>query len=96
MQIRRDWLGNAAVASGDNGRPAIAASRHCARTMPKKIVTRRSAIHGNGMFAVETIAKGERLIEYKGRAAPTKTWMPATAATSKAGIPSCSPSTTTR
>src|SRR6188508_1628444 len=35
--------------------------------MPKKIVTRKSAIHGNGMFAVTRIAKGERLIEYKGR-----------------------------
>lgn len=35
--------------------------------MLKKIVTRRSAIHGNGMFAVEKLAKGERLIEYKGR-----------------------------
>lgn len=35
--------------------------------MPRKIVTRRSAIHGNGVFAVAPIAKGERLIEYKGR-----------------------------
>ena len=35
--------------------------------MPKKIATRKSAIHGNGMFAVAQIAKGERLIEYKGR-----------------------------
>lgn len=35
--------------------------------MPKKIATRRSAIHGNGIFAVLPIKKGERLIEYKGR-----------------------------
>ena len=35
--------------------------------MPRKIATRRSTIHGNGMFAVAPIAKGERLIEYKGR-----------------------------
>jgi SET domain-containing protein len=35
--------------------------------MPKKIVTRKSAIHGNGMFAAAPIRKGERLIEYKGR-----------------------------
>ena len=34
--------------------------------MPKKIATRKSAIHGNGMFAVAALAKGERLIEYKG------------------------------
>lgn len=37
------------------------------RPMPKKIVTRKSAIHGNGIFAAAPIAKGERLIEYKGR-----------------------------
>jgi uncharacterized protein len=35
--------------------------------MPRKIVARRSAIHGNGVFAVAPIAKGERVIEYKGR-----------------------------
>ena len=35
--------------------------------MPRKIVARRSAIHGNGVFAVEPIAKGERLVEYRGR-----------------------------
>ena len=35
--------------------------------MPAKIATRRSAIHGNGVFAIAPIRKGERLIEYKGR-----------------------------
>lgn len=35
--------------------------------MPKKIATRKSTIHGNGMFAVAAIAKGTRLIEYKGQ-----------------------------
>ncbi|SFK35656.1 hypothetical protein SAMN04487938_0441 [Lysobacter sp. cf310] len=35
--------------------------------MPRKIAARRSAIHGNGVFAVTPIAKGERVIEYKGR-----------------------------
>ena len=35
--------------------------------MPRKIVARRSAIHGNGVFAAAPIAKGERIIEYKGR-----------------------------
>jgi SET domain-containing protein len=35
--------------------------------MPRKITTRRSAIHGNGMFAVAPIDKGERLIQYKGK-----------------------------
>ncbi len=34
--------------------------------MSSKIVTRRSAIHGNGVFAVEPIKKGTRLIQYKG------------------------------
>lgn len=35
--------------------------------MPRKIVARKSAIHGNGVFAATPIAKGERVIEYKGR-----------------------------
>ena len=35
--------------------------------MPAKIATRRSQIHGNGVFAVAPIRKGERLIEYQGR-----------------------------
>jgi uncharacterized protein len=35
--------------------------------MPRKIATRRSSIHGNGVFAAAPIRKGERLIEYKGR-----------------------------
>jgi SET domain-containing protein len=35
--------------------------------MPRKIVARGSAIHGNGVFAAAAIAPGERLIEYQGR-----------------------------
>jgi SET domain-containing protein len=35
--------------------------------MPRKIVARKSAIHGNGVFAATPIAKGERVIEYKGQ-----------------------------
>ncbi|MGY0799139.1 SET domain-containing protein [Lysobacter sp. A286] len=34
--------------------------------MPRKIIARHSAIHGNGVFAVAPIAKGERIVEYKG------------------------------
>ena len=34
--------------------------------MPLKIRQRKSSIHGNGVFAVAAIAKGERIIEYKG------------------------------
>ena len=34
--------------------------------MPRKIAARRSAIHGNGVFAIAPIAKGERVVEYKG------------------------------
>jgi SET domain-containing protein len=34
--------------------------------MPNKIQSRKSSIHGNGVFAREAIAKGERVIEYKG------------------------------
>jgi len=63
------------VAAGETGQSGdgIARVLHNAgpvlqqRHMPKKIATRKSAIHGNGMFAVEPIKKGERLIEYKGR-----------------------------
>ena len=34
--------------------------------MPKKIAQRRSPIHGNGVFATASIAKGERVTEYRG------------------------------
>ena len=33
---------------------------------PKKIEARLSEIHGNGVFATEGFAKGERIIRYKG------------------------------
>jgi SET domain-containing protein len=32
----------------------------------RRIQTRRSGVHGNGVFAVQDIAEGETLIEYKG------------------------------
>ncbi|ODS95246.1 MAG: SET domain-containing protein-lysine N-methyltransferase [Lautropia sp. SCN 69-89] len=35
--------------------------------MPARIVTRRSPIHGNGVFAAADIPAGARLIQYKGR-----------------------------
>lgn len=35
--------------------------------MSRRIVRRQSAIHGNGVFAAKDIAKGTRIIEYKGR-----------------------------
>ena len=34
--------------------------------MTRRIVARRSPIHGNGVFAVASIKKGEEIIEYKG------------------------------
>jgi SET domain-containing protein len=34
---------------------------------PRRIVARRSPIHGNGVFAVSAIAKGEEIIQYKGK-----------------------------
>jgi SET domain-containing protein len=37
------------------------------RRMPRKIAARKSRIHGNGVFAVLPLKKGERVIEYKGR-----------------------------
>ncbi len=36
---------------------------------PLKIARKRSRIHGNGVFAVAPIRKGERIVEYKGRLA---------------------------
>ncbi|HWU75758.1 MAG TPA: SET domain-containing protein-lysine N-methyltransferase [Rhodanobacter sp.] len=36
-------------------------------THARRIVARRSPIHGNGVFAVSAIARGERVIEYKGK-----------------------------
>lgn len=33
---------------------------------PKKIEARLSSIHGNGVFATDAIAKGERIVRYKG------------------------------
>ena len=35
--------------------------------MARKIATRKSAIHGNGMFAVKPLKKSDRLIEYVGK-----------------------------
>ena len=35
--------------------------------MPRKIEARKSDIHGNGVFAIAPIKKGERLIEYRGK-----------------------------
>ncbi|MEO8590027.1 MAG: SET domain-containing protein-lysine N-methyltransferase [Flavobacteriales bacterium] len=35
--------------------------------MPLKITRRRSAIHGNGVFATEAIKKGEPVVQYKGK-----------------------------
>ena len=34
--------------------------------MPKKIQARKSSIHGNGVFALEDIKQGARIIQYKG------------------------------
>ncbi len=35
--------------------------------MPRKIEARKSAIHGNGVFAIAPIQQGERVVEYKGK-----------------------------
>ena len=37
------------------------------KTSRHKIERRQSSIHGNGVFAIEDIAKGERIVRYKGR-----------------------------
>ena len=38
-----------------------------AKTSKHKIERRQSSIHGNGVFAIEPIAKGERIVRYKGK-----------------------------
>ncbi len=35
--------------------------------MTRRIIARRSPIHGNGVFASQALAKGDHVIEYKGR-----------------------------
>lgn len=35
--------------------------------MSRRIVTRRSPIHGNGVFAARDLPKGVRLVQYRGR-----------------------------
>ena len=32
----------------------------------RRITARRSSVHGKGLFALQPLAAGERLIEYKG------------------------------
>ena len=42
-------------------------AKKSSKTSGRIISVRGSAIHGRGVFAVRDIAKGERIIEYKGR-----------------------------
>ena len=35
--------------------------------MPRSVILRRSAIHGNGLFAARNLPAGHRLIEYRGK-----------------------------
>ena len=53
-----------------SGHATIANPQPTLPTMPKKkkkIEARLSPIHGNGVFATETIKKGGRIIRYKGK-----------------------------
>ena len=54
----------ASPAASDNARLALPPQQ---TSMPKlKITARRSPIHGNGVFATDTIEKGERIVRYLG------------------------------
>jgi uncharacterized protein len=60
------------IETGQRSGRSRPAGRQCGshirnRRMPRKIVARKSSIHGNGVFALVPIAKGERIIEYKGK-----------------------------
>ena len=50
--------------------PQAAPARQAAATDPgvtgRRIQVRKSGVHGKGVFALQPIAKGERIIEYKG------------------------------
>ncbi|MBC7779641.1 MAG: SET domain-containing protein-lysine N-methyltransferase [Proteobacteria bacterium] len=54
--------------SSGGSRPGVSARAAVkqARNGPK-VVARKSPVHGRGMFALVDIAKGARIIEYKGR-----------------------------
>ncbi|SDE47346.1 hypothetical protein SAMN05421548_15318 [Paraburkholderia lycopersici] len=34
--------------------------------MQRRVMVRRSSVHGRGVFALQAIAPGERILEYKG------------------------------
>ncbi len=59
---KRDARGNEALRNGSECR-----IRNEPNTMSARIVTHRSQIHGNGVFAASDIPKGARLIQYKGK-----------------------------
>jgi len=59
--------------------------------MPKKIQARKSAIHGNGVFAVAPLKAGERVIQYKGLLRSHADVDADDTGDVKAGTPSCLP-----
>lgn len=46
--------------------PSARAAQPKARAAQRRIQVRKSGVHGKGVFAVQPIAKGETIIEYKG------------------------------
>jgi SET domain-containing protein len=46
---------------------ATAAAAPAAKTTGRRIQVRRSGVHGKGVFALQVIAAGARIIEYKGQ-----------------------------
>src|SRR5699024_9325524 len=50
----------------DNAHPFLLRSG-MPKTSKHKIEARLSPIHGNGVFAIEPIKKGERIVRYKGK-----------------------------
>jgi len=51
---------------------SASSNRNGATTAAKRIVVRKSGIHGRGVFAMTKIRKGTRIIEYKGKHRPWK------------------------
>lgn len=50
-----------------NARPSQARPADRGPTSGRRIQVRRSSVHGRGVFALQDIPKGERIIEYTGR-----------------------------
>ncbi|HEY4297680.1 MAG TPA: SET domain-containing protein-lysine N-methyltransferase, partial [Paraburkholderia sp.] len=64
MRVRKSSASDASNSSGC--RTSLPVLQRIHSMSSRRIAVRRSGVHGKGVFAIEPIAAGERLIEYKG------------------------------